>query len=110
MTPQAAQLMPYVPSDEQLHAMRQQARAAARDAVQREIDQIMGDVLEFQTQGDDALPTPSAPRPGLGDMVAAGLEAVGVTKERVSRLVGGDCGCQQRQQQLNEIGRKLGIG
>ena len=49
-------------------------------------------------------------RPGLGDMVAAGLSAIGVTKERVSRAVGGDCGCSKRQEQLNELGRKLGIG
>lgn len=50
-------------------------------------------------------------RPGLGDMVASGLSAVGITKERVSRLVGGDCGCSERQQKLNELGRKyLGIG
>ena len=48
-------------------------------------------------------------RPGLGDMVAAGLSAIGVTKERVSRAVGGDCGCSKRQEKLNELGRKLGI-
>ena len=49
-------------------------------------------------------------KPGLGDMVAAGLSAIGVTKERVSRAVGGDCGCSKRQEKLNELGRKLGIG
>jgi hypothetical protein len=49
-------------------------------------------------------------RHGLGDMVAAGLSAVGITKKRVSALVGGDCGCQQRQEALNELGRKIGIG
>ena len=48
--------------------------------------------------------------PGLGDMVAAGLSAVGITKERVSKLAGGDCGCAKRQQALNELGRKIGIG
>lgn len=51
---------------------------------------------------------------GLGDMVAAGLEAVGVTKGRVqavARRVGiKDCGCRKRHRRLNEIGRKLGIG
>jgi hypothetical protein len=47
---------------------------------------------------------------GLGDRIAAGLTAVGVTKERVSAIVGGDCGCEQRQQALNELGYKLGIG
>jgi len=50
------------------------------------------------------------PRPGLGDMVAAGLSAVGITKERVSALVGGDCGCKQRQEALTRLGHRLGIG
>ena len=49
-------------------------------------------------------------KPGLGDMVAAGLSAVGITKERVSKLAGGDCGCHKRQQALNALGRKIGIG
>jgi hypothetical protein len=56
---------------------------------------------------------PAYPRPrrGLGDMVASGLSAVGITKERVAALVGGDCGCQKRQHKLNELGRRyLGIG
>ena len=47
---------------------------------------------------------------GLGDIVASGLSAIGITKERVSALAGGDCGCSKRQQQLNELGRKIGIG
>lgn len=51
---------------------------------------------------------------GLGDMVAAGLDAVGITKARaaaVARAMGMDgCGCEQRQQALNELGRKFGIG
>jgi hypothetical protein len=50
------------------------------------------------------------PAAGLGDMVAAGLAAVGITKDRVSALAGGDCGCAKRQQQLNELGRRVGIG
>jgi hypothetical protein len=50
-------------------------------------------------------------RPGLGDMVAAGLSAIGITKERVSAAVGGDCGCSKRQDAMNEWGKKnLGIG
>lgn len=49
-------------------------------------------------------------RPGLGDMVAAGLSVVGITKERVSAIVGGDCGCAERQDWLNQLGHKLGIG
>ena len=53
---------------------------------------------------------PPPPPPGLGDMVAAGLSAIGITKERVEAVVGGDCGCSARQQTLNELGRKIGIG
>lgn len=53
-------------------------------------------------------------KPGLGDMVAAGLDAVGITKDRVqavARRVGiKDCGCKRRQQRLNELGETLGIG
>ena len=49
-------------------------------------------------------------RPGLGDRVASALSAVGITKDRVSALVGGDCGCQERQEWLNRVGRQLGIG
>lgn len=49
-------------------------------------------------------------RPGLGDMVAAGLSAVGITKERVQAVVGGPCGCEERQKSLNQLGYSLGIG
>jgi hypothetical protein len=50
-------------------------------------------------------------RPGLGDMVAAGLEAIGITKARVSAALGvKDCGCSKRQSALNALGRRLGIG
>jgi hypothetical protein len=44
-------------------------------------------------------------------MVAAGLSAIGITPERVSKALGvKECGCKKRQQRLNEIGRRLGIG
>ena len=47
---------------------------------------------------------------GLGDYVAAGLSAVGITPERVSKALGvQDCDCKKRQQRLNELGRKFGI-
>lgn len=49
-------------------------------------------------------------RRGLGDMVAAGLSAIGVTKERVSAVLGKPCACGQRQAALNELGRRIGIG
>ena len=48
--------------------------------------------------------------PGLGDLVASGLSAVGITPERVSALTGKPCGCKQRQAALNALGRRLGIG
>jgi len=49
-------------------------------------------------------------RPGLGDMVKAGLSAIGITEERVSAAIGRPCGCSQRAEALNELGRKIGIG
>jgi hypothetical protein len=40
-----------------------------------------------------------------------GLAAVGITPERVSKALGvKDCGCKKRQQRLNDIGRRIGIG
>jgi hypothetical protein len=59
---------------------------------------------------DETHPAYPHAKPGLGDMVSAGLSAIGITKERVSALVGRDCGCQKRQESLNQIGRKIGIG
>ena len=48
---------------------------------------------------------------GLGDIVASGLSAIGITPERVSAALGvKDCGCKKRQQQLNDLGRRIGIG
>ena len=57
---------------------------------------------------------PQRPSPGLGDMVAAGLTAVGITKQRVQAVASAvgikDCGCSKRQAALNRAGRQLGIG
>jgi hypothetical protein len=58
--------------------------------------------------GDDSAP-------GLGDHVAAVLHRVGLTKQRYVRAklaigLRGKCGCSKRQQQLNGMGRKIGIG
>jgi hypothetical protein len=50
------------------------------------------------------------PNPGLGDHVAAGLGKLGITKQRVSRLLGRPCKCRERQKRLNELGRVAGIG
>lgn len=56
---------------------------------------------------------PAYPRfrkPGLGDYVSRCLSWFGITKERVSAVVGGDCGCDKRQEALNALGRRVGIG
>lgn len=50
------------------------------------------------------------PRRGLGDLVAAGLATFGITEERVSAIVGGDCGCAARKAMMNDFGRRVGIG
>ena len=47
-------------------------------------------------------------RPGLGDAVAAGLAAVGITPAPVKRITGRPCRCKQRQQKLNEFGAWIG--
>lgn len=52
--------------------------------------------------------------PGLGDMVAAGLESIGITKHRVSAITtaitGKPCRCGERQEMINKLGRRVGIG
>lgn len=57
---------------------------------------------------------PDLPRnchPGLGDMIHAGLGAVGITPERVAAAMGvDDCGCERRRQLANELGHWIGIG
>ncbi len=59
---------------------------------------------------DETHPAYPRAKPGLGDMVAAGLSAVGITKERVSAALGvKDCGCAKRQAALNNLGAKLGL-
>ena len=48
---------------------------------------------------------------GLGDMVKSGLEAVGITEDRVKKATGKrECGCARRRASLNRFGRKIGIG
>lgn len=53
--------------------------------------------------------------PGLGDMAASALSAVGITEtraERLARWAGFDrCGCPERRARLNRVGREyFGIG
>ena len=54
------------------------------------------------------LPAKTA-KSGLGDMVSSALAAIGITKERVSALVGGPCGCDGRQSTMNAAGAWLGM-
>jgi len=59
---------------------------------------------------DETHPAYPRAKPGLGDIVASGLSAIGITKERVSAAIGKPCGCAKRQAALNELGRRMGIG
>ena len=50
------------------------------------------------------------PAPGLGDLAAVGLAAIGITKDLVEAIVGGPCGCDERQAWMNAAGEKwLGL-
>ena len=77
------------------------------------IEEVRGCIVSESGESivvDETHPAYPHPRPGLGDMVASALSAVGITKERVSAAIGKPCGCDQRQEALNDIGRKFGIG
>lgn len=50
------------------------------------------------------------PKMGLGDYVEKVLSSVGITEQRVTKLLGKPCGCGKRKQKLNKLGRKIGIG
>lgn len=54
----------------------------------------------------DITPKAEKKRKYLGDHIGDGLAAVGITPERVSKLVGGDCGCNQRKEKINELHKK----
>ena len=48
---------------------------------------------------------PPIPKPiQLGDAVESLLSTIGITKERVSKWLGGPCGCEERKQRLNRFG------
>lgn len=40
----------------------------------------------------------------LGESIQRALELVGITEERVSRWVGGECGCKDRKERLDRLG------
>jgi len=52
--------------------------------------------------------------PGIGDRLASALSAIGITKDFAQSAAAAagfqDCGCDGRQQALNEFGYALGIG
>jgi len=45
--------------------------------------------------------------PGLGDRVASGLKAIGITEERVQKVFRKPCGCAKRRKALNKLGERL---
>lgn len=42
---------------------------------------------------------------GLGDRISQALSIVGITEERVTAWIGKPCGCSERQEKLNRVGR-----
>lgn len=52
------------------------------------------------------MPPSNSNAANIGDHMATILSAVGITKARVSRLLGRPCKCKERQRRLNELGRK----
>jgi len=75
---------------------------------------LSADELAFQTgwrpTRPDAAEVVKLRDYGLGDMVKAGLSAIGITEERVSKAIGRPCGCGKRAEKLNALGRRIGIG
>lgn len=43
-------------------------------------------------------------RGGLGDNVESALSLIGVTSERVEKILGRRCGCKNRKEKLNQLG------
>jgi hypothetical protein len=92
-----------------LHHLEERCRQRGYDLADAEaciVARHDGGTIDVDTEH----PAYPRPRMGLGDMVAAGLSAVGITKERVARVLGKPCGCKERQAWLNEAGKRIGIG
>jgi len=89
-------------------AMRQRGYALA------ELTSCIVSETDEEVTFDETHPSYPKARRGLGDVVAAGLSAVGITKERVQAVANAvgikDCGCAKRQAALTKLGRKFGIG
>ena len=47
----------------------------------------------------------TSPATGLGDRVASALEIVGITPERLEKWLGRPCGCRERKERINQLGR-----
>lgn len=101
-----------------LHAVHVLKRCAERGYTWDEISPcLIGDLGDGWYEVD--VNHPAYPRhkkaavepqaPGLGDYVASALDAVGITKARVESVVGGPCGCPERQAALNAAGAWLGL-
>jgi hypothetical protein len=58
---------------------------------------------------DETHPAYPRAQPGLGDMVADGLAAVGITKDLVQAITGRPCNCPERQAALNRLGQMVGL-
>lgn len=82
----------------------------------REVFEVVRDPGRFPivpaqvTDRAEVIRFPLPAEPGLGELVAAGLAAVGITPERVSRVLGRPCGCEERKRRLTAFGHRLGIG
>lgn len=92
-----------------------QSRSEARGVVTSLDGRILcslclAQVVAGKLPGAYACPACTGASPGLGDMLKAGLSAVGITEERVSKAIGRPCGCSKRAAKLNELGhRYLGL-
>jgi len=73
-------------------------------------EQVAGCIVAAYPDGTIDVDTkhPAYPKKGLGDLVTAGLKAVGITEERVKKVTGKkECGCAKRRAALNRLGRKI---
>jgi hypothetical protein len=43
----------------------------------------------------------------IGSLAAAALKTIGITEQRVKKLIGRDCGCSQRRNTLDAIGQNV---
>lgn len=46
-------------------------------------------------------------RKGLGDIVEEALTKIGITSDKITELIGRDCGCKRRREKMNRLGRWL---